>query len=60
MNYPPVYELLYGSHELERLRPLPERSRQIVYYLDKVEGRAKEEEEEEVVDLGQGIKRLPR
>ena len=55
-----MYELLYGSHELERLRPLPERSRQIVYYLDKVEGRAKEEEEEEVVDLGQGIKRLPR
>lgn len=57
LRYPPVLALSYDGDRAQRLLALPDRCREIVYYLDEVHGRPAVEE---VVDLGQSINRTTR
>ena len=59
VRHPPVYELFYTEAEIRRLASLPERSRQIVYFLDKSRGKLSGDMPEEAVDVGQSINRTP-
>lgn len=57
IRHPPVFSLLYSTDEIEKLRCLPMRSREIVYLFDTLHGRA---QQEEVIDIGQSIYRIRR
>ena len=57
IRHPPVFSLLYTTEEIEQLRCLPMRSREIVYFHDSLHRRA---QVEEVIDVSQSIYRVRR
>jgi len=59
LNYPPVLGLVYSPEEILQLSFLVPRCRDMVYYQDSVRGRIGPEDEEETMDLAQGLHRLP-
>ena len=56
VRHPPSFSLLYSSAEIDSLRCLPARAREIVYLFDTLQGRAKVEE---VIDVSQSVYRIP-
>jgi hypothetical protein len=58
LHYPPELTLRYTADQLHTLMMLPQRCREIVYFWDQIKP-VPENAEEEVLDLGQSINRIP-
>ncbi len=58
--YPPILETLYDEQTMSIINTLPRRAAEIIAFLDLSEGKVNPNGEEEIVDIGQGITRIPR
>lgn len=58
LRYPPQLRLKYDEQQMEVLMQLPQRCREIVYFWDATR-ETPQDPEEEVLDLAQGITRVP-
>jgi len=60
MVYPPTLEAKYSPEEIKRLELMPRRAQECVAFVDFKEGLLDASAEEEIMDVGQAITRVPR
>ena len=58
--WPPAFDLRYPADKLSRLMKLPQRARECVFFVDATGDKLQNDDEEEIIDVQQGLLRLPK
>ena len=58
--WPPTFHLRYPADKLQRLMRLPQRARECVFFADATGDKLENADDEEVIDVQQGLMRLPK
>jgi hypothetical protein len=59
LRHPPLLQAFYSVEQMQVIQHLPRRCQEIIYFKDKTSPLEDDNSDEEVIDVGQGLNRVP-